>query len=982
MPNDMSKENPSSSADFLRSLGGVTKFPANEISAQAAKNLPNPEWKSNMPDIRMQLIDPNDPNFEAMMRGRFGTEREAYERDPFGLYNASVNYAETLLKFSRLPDKGSPDYESHVKQAIFNLQLSIGGKMDLDDSKLESIVTRDLQEKEISLSEELDRNYRLAIASGNRSISETLMMLESFTPPKPFEANMQERNLQGARQTLEAVTSYFDSKIPEKIIGRFRKYDALSEQQIGLFNILCAAGGGMEGYYDAIAQAGGTLLSRSRFHASMADFRAAYTDDNPGVTTHKLTPEQSVYIKDTLASKEIRETQVELLSQARRLILFNSDVAQYDVDKPNDEEGVMRLNPDRIQGKIDNLNSRIRDLRAGDADNEEIGRLQKHADSLERTKNLNLENHREFMRLVFGEIDKSKWIKWKSPDTGKEIETPQSILTWYASDDKLKSREEWESRMVAVMLWKSNDGKDISDFLEDQNLTPDQILQVARDVLKKASLIRSNIGDKVMQSDLEFSAAKIALVSWLEKDKAFQKSGRLAWKFDYVNKFKKDGQDYTLPNYVRVYDSGGIYKAYDSINLKYYWRRWTSYKAGLKSATTFFGPASDGWRGDVSRHSPDWLPSLRETRTQAELAAAKEKAGGIDGNPKIKSIHDRFFDVDPANPDPAKRLWRARRLTGNDSLTIQQLDQMIATNKLKEPTIDKNMQKWLLETGWTFESAYGVPIPMFLPKTFPISLDEQMQDKSSKETVDDLYAMGILPKDIDWSVYNYESLDRMWVSMSMLTKFAHLFVDSYDEQRDTDFQKFFASPGVQSIAEMAKRVYLAYRDRPEGYQPYILSVVPFMIAQQMAKETHLLSPDLDVLNGIEKETIIKQWNFKMADWIRGAMWTPEVLLDDQQLYDGANADIQSMRNDIALMIMYYKHIFEKVAQAGAKSDKGKLETFYKDQIRIYKGSLVGEMTPGEGETAFDWSVGGNASIVDTFARGEKAVEKLLFGDKR
>jgi len=30
----------------------------------------------------------------------------------------------------------------------------------------------------------------------------------------------------------------------------------------------------------------------------------------------------------------------------------------------------------------------------------------------------------------------------------------------------------------------------------------------------------------------------------------------------------------------------------------------------------------------------------------------------------------------------------------------------------------------------------------------------------------------------------------------------------------------------------------------------------------MAKETHLLSPDLSILNGIEKERIIKQWNFK------------------------------------------------------------------------------------------------------------------------
>jgi len=40
------------------------------------------------------------------------------------------------------------------------------------------------------------------------------------------------------------------------------------------------------------------------------------------------------------------------------------------------------------------------------------------------------------------------------------------------------------------------------------------------------------------------------------------------------------------------------------------------------------------------------------------------------------------------------------------------------------------------------------------------------------------------------------------------------------------------------------------------------------------------------------------------------------------------------------------------------------------------------MSPSEGEAAFDWSVGGNASIVDSFTKGESAVRSLLFGDKR
>jgi len=948
MPDGMLKENQISSVDVIRSLGP---------SPEQIKQSRGPEWKSELPDIRLQL-DPNDPNYslnlEAALRGRFG-EKLNYERDPLGLYSAASNYTESLLKFWRTPERGSPEYNEQINERVLGIQL--GGKLDVDESKLRLFVGKEFEKQEDSLKEELDRNLRLAIASNNRSLSETISFLEAFVPPKPFEANMQERRLLDSRQNIEALATYFDSKIPEKLIGRFRSFDSTTEQQIGLFNILCAAGGGMEGYYDAVAQAGGTLLSRSRFHASMVDFRAAYTNDNPGVTTHKLTPEQSVHIKDTLASKEIAEMQVEMLSQARRLILLNADVAQYNVDEQDGKEGLMRPDPGKIQTKIDDLNSKISDLRA-QGKNDEAERLEKHTLSLEKTKRLNLEKHREFMRLVFGEVDKSKWVTWESPDTNKKINTPEEISTWYADSDSVNDREKWKSKMVALLLWKSNDGRAISDFLE--NATEDEILQAAKEVLEKAEGVRFDLNDKTKLSDFEFMAAKNAVESWTEKDKAFQKSGRLAWKFNYKDEIK----GHKLPGYVRIYDSGGIYKAYDSINLKYYWRRWTSYKAGLKSATTFFGPASDSWRREVSRHSPDWLPSLDE----------------INKNVKIKGLHNRFFDADPDHPDPAKRLWRARRLTGKDNLTEEELNSMIAGGKLKEPTIDKSVQEWLLSTGWTFESAYNVPIPMFLPKTFPISLDEQMANKETKETVDDLYAMGIMPKDIDWNVYNYESLDRLWVSMSMLTKFAHLYVDSYEEQRDSDFQKFFAEPGVQSIAEMAKRVYLAYRDRPEGYQPYILSIVPFMIAQHTASEVGLLSTDLGVV-GKAKEEVIKKWNFKMAQWIRAATWTPEVILDDQQLYDNASADIKSMRNNIALMIMYYKHVFEKVGQAAYKSDQGRLQNYYKDQVSLYKGSLINEMSAEPGEAVFDFGLV-TQKIQESFTDGEDAVKSLLFGERR
>jgi hypothetical protein len=944
MPENMTPEKPQ--INFVGAVGKPVELPGATASMRYAKLLEEErsQWKNLNPN------DPNyDPRMEAKMRGILGIERN-YERDPLGLYSAAGNLAETMLKYNKIPLMGSPDFNSRIA-AVVKRGLA---QQDARDAIAEEIA---------DTMTELDRNFGLALAADNRSVTETLMMIESFTPPKPFEANMQERELMEGRKMLQAMPVYFGRidaasgsykiEIPEKIAGVYRTFDGINEQQIGLFNILCATGGSLEGYYDALKQAGETLISRARYHANSTDFRAAYTDDDPGVTTHFLKPEEKAHIKDTLASKEIRETQVEMLSQARRLILFNVDVAQFDVDKPAGQEGLMRPNTARVKEMQTAMKDRIKVLISSGAMNKnesgEVDRLRKHVDSLDRVAKLDLENHRKFMRLVFGEIDEKKWVKWTSPDTRVEVSTPKEILTWNASSDKVEDREKWLSRMMAVLLWKEG-GKGVSDFLETANAT--DILRVAKNILANAENIRLNIGDKEMNADPTFAAAKIALVSWIEKDKGFQKAGKLAWMYKYVDSIKGK----PLGRIERVYDSGGLYKADDSINLYAYWRRWVSYKASWKSATTFFGPASDEWRRQVSKHAPDWLPPL-----------------DLSSNLKIQRLHDRFFK-------PEYRLWRAQRLTANDKLTEQELNQMITSGKLKEPSLDTPIAKHLLDNGWRFDSAWGLPIPMYLPKTFRISLDEMMVNKDKKETVEDLYLMGIMPKDVNWDIYNFESLDRMWVSQSMLVRFARYFVDPYDTERDSQWNSFFDHASTQNIAEMAKRVYLAFRDLPEGYQQYIVAIVPFMIAQQTASSVGLFSGDLIHKDYGTREKLLKKFNFRMSEWIRSAMWAPQVVLDDEQLYNGANADIQSMRNDIALMIMYYKHIFEKVAQAEAIQDEQSLQKYFRDQMSLYKGSLAGEMAES-GPVVDVFSGEFTEKVPLIWSQGEGAVRALLFGER-
>ncbi|HUC94600.1 MAG TPA: hypothetical protein VMR19_01155 [Candidatus Saccharimonadales bacterium] len=1025
-----------SSPENVSWVNGMPVTPARPDSAQILRGITSVGGPSYEAAHNVKMLN-SDPFYERQLdnalNGLLGHERAGFERDKLGLYQPAGNFAESLIDLNNLPSKGDPEFLKQQGQFILvkQHQFEEAAKKEQSESgKKGPIIITDaarvqwqqdasdeLEHNEKVKSVELSRNFKLAVAAGNRSLNETLLMIEAFVAPKPFEANRQEATFLTGRQTMEATAVYFDGKLSDKVAGWYRAFDATNEQQFALFNIIAAGGGTLEGYFDALLQAGETIRSRSRFHATVDHFRAAFTNDDPGVSTNVLKDGEKEKIKDTLASKEIREMQVEMLSQARRLTMFNTDVAQFDVDKPVGQEGFMKLDPIKIQGKIDALKIKMAELRARKKD-AKADMIQKHIDSLERTRDLNLENHREFMRQVFGVREKKdgtfRWIKISRNDKGdvdrdddgnikctelvrgedgkfyiieekndddeivrkseitkgdRDVFTPKEILTWYASGDQVGVREEWLAKMIAVLKWKDKDGKGISDFLE--NTPQAEILRVAREIIETAENIQDNIGDKLMNTNFEFAAAKIGLVSWIEQDKAFQVSGALASMFKYREFKEKDKDGKVIKTWMgRVKDMGGIYKAYDSINLRDWLQRLVMYKSGMKSATPFIIASSDSWRREMSKHGPEWAPPLEQTFK----------------NKKIQRLHKRFFeDGDTtANDNSNFVLWRARRLRGDGHLTLDGMNELIKAGKLKEPKIDKKLKEKLLEAGWTFETAYGVPIPMYLPKFFQTTLWETMVDKSTKETVWDLYQMGIMPKDIDWSVYNYESLDRMWVSMSMLNRFAKFFVDTYEEQRDPDFMKFFGEASPQSIAEMAKRVYLAFRDLPKDpdstmdkYQQHIVQIVPFMIAQYTAKAVGLTSPDIGTSGS--KEKVLKQWNFSMSKWIRAANYGPEVILDDEQLYNGANAELHSMKNDLALMIMYYKHVFEKVGQATYKVDVGKLFNIYGDQLHLHEDALKEELSGEHGEP--DFSMPATQKVSVNPSDGEGAVAALLFGER-
>lgn len=975
MPDGMSPENSQqsvSSIESMRRLGQVgpdrppqtppTVYGSAENKWQEQLNQGNISSSVEQSRRSVDLLgsrpgDPNyDPAMEAVLRGINGPERSPYVRDRLYVMYETQQLSNSMISYAESPQPGSQAFNvlaNHEIQREIEYRSRRGkenltpeDKKDIRDAKVQELLQTETNERK-----ELEMSFKLSVAAGQKNLVETIGMLSAYVAPKPFEANMQERHFTGAKSTLESAAVYFDGVLPEKIAGWYKNYDSINEQQFAHFKILAAAGGSLEGYYDALAQAAGTLTNRARYHANMADFRAAFSNIDPGVSPVVLKDTEKVNIKDTIASKEQRERQVEMLSQARLLILVNADVSQLDMDKPVGEDSLMKVPFN--EGKLQRIRNDIARLTAQGSHNETIKLEEKLAKmeginkkGKEDLQKMNVEGHRRLMRLVFGEIDESKWVTWKSPDTGREIKTPRENLTWYSGGDKLKEREEWIAKMMATLMYKK-DGKNLSEILKNADNV--KILEIAKEIVEGSEYIKNNFGSKLLNANYDFMSAKIALTSWIETDKAFQTSGRLAWQFIYKEINGK---------LERVYDTGGLYKAFDSVNLRYYWKKWIMYKGTWKSTTQFVMAASEGFRRDVYKHGPDWLPPLDR----------------ISDDPKIKKIVDRIF-----SDSPEDRLWRAKRLRANDKLTENEMQGLVDDGKLF-PDIDGKIidelkgMSWSLQTPYLNSAGKEISMPMFMPKSFETNMWALMIDKSTGESAWDMMCRGVLPKDIRWENFNYETLDRGWVSMSMLARFAKFFVDSYSAEKDEQLQSFFGDAGGQSIAELSKRIYLAFRDLPEGYQQLIPAILPYAIAQHTASSLGLSGTNVG--DAATKQETKKRWNFIMSKWIRAIKWMPNVIIDDEQVYNGDNASIKSMRSDTALMLMMYKECFERLTQAVYKSDVTALSSVSDDQMETYnrENDLF---NPDKGEAG--WAVAGETKL--PWDQGEKAVQKLLFGER-
>lgn len=749
---------------------------------------------------------------------------------------------------------------------------------------------KDGERIEEEIKKELDLYFEMAVGAGQDNVISVANMVERLAEPSPYLAQSETHYFENVDKGLLSLARYFKQEVPEAVLPWFRAFDETLSQQQGILNVLLGAGATTGGYYDALRAMGDTLIDRQRFHTNMGDFRSGLANEDPGVTV-PLPDEIKKHIEGTFAEKEPRKEQTRMVDDARIIINATASVAQEDI--------------------IDGV------LYKGER----------------RTSFMELSSNKgRFIKLLFGDVNEKNWIVFKAKGwdgAERSITTPKEIDLWYADSDKLGAREKWISKMLAVLEWKDrNTGLGIWDSLD--RMDNEKVLSVAMDINQKANEIKGRIGDKISNSSFSRGAAKLANLVWIETDKAFLISGRLGWKFKYgidkdgvVRRFKK---------------SGGIYKAYDNFYGTYPWEKYLDYKAGWRSTSQFFIASSDWMRKEKKKHRPDWMPPIHEW-------LAKDS--------RMKKIWDTLFD-------PRFKEFRARRLAGK-------IENPEAYEKaLKEARnfadLDPEIASYLHENAYAYVTAYKnvhgelLALPMFLPKELEfINLWHNIQienEDGSSESVFEKWQRGVKPSAIDYSQINFEALDRMWVGGNMLVRFLKLWIDPYEADRDPFLAGFFKSAGNQSVTELAKRIFLTFRDVPKAYQKMFAAIIPQSIALYEAHHCGLIGSGLGTPDA---EEIMKKWHFRMAKWKRAFMWQPNIIYEDDNVFMEREEilkdweGIKNLGNDCALILVTHKMAIERIAQAVYSADKDSLTRPFNDMLRIYDDEYLGGALNPEGD---------------------------------
>lgn len=925
-------------------VGEVAKPAGAEGQLEAAQNFPQPEFRSELPDIRMQATpDTPDPNKELMdyMRsmGRVQTSE-------------IVDYDQSLQICTRnIVSNTKLLLDEHQEQKTLDAMVIITtkrlAKIDEEKARADEDGKKRLDAEKGDISQKLrdQRNLLEGIRKIIKENKENLEKAKAKLPEQYSDANDQcintianfydkvvtqkrsgypydhrvaegtvdalldatllvkknnERAITNLKDTLSQTKDVEEKKIIESQIDEIKEVQLWTQRSerdakylSGFTEVSVGQTASLPYHYDVVLQLK-ILASQYRALIPEESLEKMICEKMPGLEFESDDENLTVPEREA-ATKKIQETV--LKSRIGLDIPFEGEKGYGGGEKSPgiiqtievvDNEGNKRTEPTEILG-LKELGTHMQDdsfearMKVAALSQCNLSARTEDGNTIRTIDNMRQSSFlkEHFSREDFIFYKEVFGLKVQKKD-GSGIEK-FTILSPHVTS-KAKEVKLADARLEAILVTNAVRKLESIRALKDDSVKTDEVKKLANVVLKEANK-RLREWDSRADADIVNRMAVLVTRQGLLQDYSFMHAYRYCWKFEWEIDDKGD------PTKVKEVEIAPVTSKSGDIASLHFYRRGLDYDRTGKSRTPLVPSSSSGGRLEVFKMPYNEMPKVYE-------GAGFEKDGLIDAylqeqlnflfDPKWHNVRKEMGYRD-INPDIAAKL-KSWAIKWRVPFTVQWADEGAQIDRTKDkdlviplffPSLDiANFFEAITTTGGKLNTG---------AKSAWTELKEGM-DKVGDEKKR-MSSISFNPPGNELNGLDNSIVDRWLIDQSMSSYYMNMLINTFDKEREEIYGLISGNPSILGPKEFVKRMSLTFRDAEGNAQEeYEIALIPFVIVQAIAQKYGIFSPGAWKIQGEETNTRVEGFFAEMAAWTQMLKWMPPDRADDKFRYEKIDID--------------------------------------------------------------------------------------------
>lgn len=895
-----------SSVEFMRSLGEVTKLPANEASLQVARSEFKPTSISEIPGAEEQLkaaqeeFNPEDKGYVPDIRMQLSGEQD--DRNIMDLIRAMTGRAATsgLEKFSNGLQEGinvkrkTEEIENNWKE-----RAPLPGEYDLWEKS---------REKEKEMMEKLSEKYNRMVEQQIEVVNDIFRIsIDQKKNAYPYDHRTAELTVRTVVETAQALQKEEWATDPEAQIWLQRTEEDAS-WMADLLQVTVAESAMAPYNFDVMMQ----------IQVLKEHYKATVTSDNlVGLNAKDVPGFEFDDTQETLINKEKIGLAIPDIYKKHNFKDKDGKEHEAVVDLVKDGK-VLGLRELGVKMRDESFAARMKMAAVSQAD----FTATKPEGTTFMGDNLKHDEYIFYKRLLLVNEEK------KQGNFEGHILAPHMVSK---DGDKRKITAILEAMLVTNATERLNDiseGK-LGDYENKASAIQglvDDVIFIAKDRSKKW---------RTRGKDVVSNLAVLTTRQGLYEDFALLNVYRYCWQF--VWNTDKEGEIISK----KKVDTAGIYSYSGDAYSLYYMKRAAQYDRTGNSRTPFLLPTSKGGRTEL-----DTLPYDKMPHFDPKENCLDKGNRPIRPDPFLLQQWNLLFGEDSAS-------IAARKALGYDGI---------------HPEIAKTLREWATKWRTPYSSKYvesgngdyELVVPHFMPSGLDIANFYEAiklggtDSEGRKKTAWQELIEGSKLSQINWGKLDNLPFDRWNVDLDMASRYMKVLIEVFDKEKDPFYSLVVGSPGTLGPKELAKRLRLSFRDSDKGVpEEYEVAMIPFFVTMACADKYGIMSASAWQQVGrtdIDTNTVgVERFLLEMASWKKAFKWLPSDRPRDTEdgkflyYYDKNGNEIEwNYGNTMALIAEFYESVLLRVGKSSAEeSFKLSKDNYNKTVARVNQMPFIG-----------------------------------------